>query len=223
MSNNNSESESESAFLTVLEFSHNTGILEANVRSAIRHGRILADRHPVPGAPKQLRYVIPLSEMVRVNQAKAALFISKQGSRPSPVPADTLQKLYEESSSRLDFAKRLSAIVLEIQGGPSFDRSPIGSVQALRWLNEHNIPTRSKKQSLIHLPSRQKLSQVLLQSPKLGHLTEIICDNCGKTFVTYASKRPRPLKFCNRICMAEYQSSKTLYEVDKETRTGRPR
>lgn len=53
-------------------------------------------------------------------------------------------------------------------------------------------------------------------SPKLGHKVEIICDGCGVTFREYASRRPRPMKFCTRQCGLDWQQGKLSQEADTD-------
>lgn len=60
-----------------------------------------------------------------------------------------------------------------------------------------------------------------LASVKLGHRIEMVCDNCDRTFSEYPTKRPRPLKFCNRACGLEFQKrgnrGRGMEQIDIET------
>jgi hypothetical protein len=51
------------------------------------------------------------------------------------------------------------------------------------------------------------------------HLTEFVCHWCARTFVTYPSRRPKPLKFCCRACAFAYQRNRT---PTTDTEPGKP-
>lgn len=59
-------------------------------------------------------------------------------------------------------------------------------------------------------------AQANLSHPKLGHLVDMVCDYCGKTFVNYASHRQKPHKYCDRRCAGKASWGNRMESADIE-------